>query len=136
MVPVCLVDEENDSVLEVNDDKVIVNPNMDLTNLNQHWYIYPHSQRDGSFTIMSRREQKALQLDDNGELIVKDCDYEEEAIPWTIDHGWIILENRLKNGKRFKVYPVVGSYCVVMIVKQRGVYWNTKDAHILTTNLN
>ena len=64
----CLVDKENDSVLEISEDKVIFNPNMDFTNLNQHWYIYPYSQRDKTFTIVSRKEQKLLQLHDNNEL--------------------------------------------------------------------
>ena len=114
----CLVDEENDSVLEISDDKVIFNPNMDFNNLNQHWYIYPYNQRDKTFTIVSRKEQNLLQLHDNNELIVKQCDSEGVAAGCTIDHGYFHTEN-----KRFKVYPMVGSYFYNCQTWRRCVVW-------------
>ena len=92
----CLVDKEDGSVLEVNGDKVIVNPNMDFTNLNQHWYIYPDHLRDNSFAIVSRKEQNVLQQDDNGELIVKRCHSEEEAAQCTIDNGQLFVKMFVK----------------------------------------
>ena len=114
----CLVDEDIGSVLEISDGKVIFNPNMDFTNLNQHWYIYPDSQRDNIFTVVSRKEEKALQLDDrNDKLIVKEYDCEEKAAQWVMDKGWYVVKNKTK---RFKVYPMVGFYCLVMMVKGGG----------------
>ena len=116
----CFVDEENDSVLEISDDKVIFNQNVDFCNLNQHWYIYPYSQRDKTFTIVSRKEQKLLQLHDNNELIVKQCDSEGVAVAaiWTIDHGYFHTES-----KQLKVYPMVGSYCYNCQTWRRCVVW-------------
>eukprot|EP00731_Ephydatia_muelleri_P009872 Em0005g458a len=116
----CLVDEKNDSVLEISDDKVIFNPNVDFTNLNQHWYIYPYSQRDKTFTIVSRKEQKLLQLHDNKELTVIQCDSEGVAVAtiWTIDHGYFHTES-----KRFKVYPMGHSSLVIMDCKQDIDNW-------------
>ena len=114
----CLMDEDIGSVLEISDGKVIFNPNMDFTNLNQHWYIYPDSQRDNTFTVVSRKEEKALQLDDrNDKLIVKEYDCEEKAAQWVMDKGWYVVKNKTK---RFKVYPMVGFYCLVMMVKEGG----------------
>ena len=109
MVPMCLVDEEDGSVLEISDGKVIFNPNMDFTNLSQYWYIYPDNQRDEAFTIVSSKEEKALLPDDNvSELLVKQCDSEEDTAQWKSENGFLVVKTKwyMKN-KRFKVYPMV-----------------------------
>ena len=104
----CLVEEEDGSVLEISDGKVIVNPNMDFTNLNQHWYIYPDNQRDKAFTIVSSKEEKALQLDDNAELLVKQCDSEEDTAQWKSENGFLVVRTKWhEKNKRFNVYPMV-----------------------------
>lgn len=102
----CLVDEENGSLLEIKDDKVIFNQNMDFTNFNQHWYFYPDNKKDKAFTIVTRNEEKVLQLD---ELIVKRCDSLEEAVSWTILNG---KKKWFTNDKTIKVYPMVSFYCI------------------------
>ena len=104
----CLVDEEDGSVLEISDGKVIVNPNMDFTNLNQYWYIYPNNQRDEAVTIVSSKEEKALLLDDNAELLVKQCDSEEDIAQWKSENGFLVVKTKWhKKNKRFNVYPMV-----------------------------
>ena len=108
MDPMCLVDEEDGSVLEISDGKVIVNPNMDFTNLNQHWYIYPDNQRDEAFTIVTGKEQQALLLDDSAELLVKQCDSEEDTAQWKSENGCLVVKTKWhEKNKRFYVYPMV-----------------------------
>ena len=104
----CLVDEEDGSLLEISDGKVIFNPNMDFTNLNQHWYIYLDNQRDEAFTIVSSKEEKALLLDDNVELLVKQCNSEEVTAQWKSENGFLVVKTKWhKKKKIFNVYAMV-----------------------------
>eukprot|EP00731_Ephydatia_muelleri_P010383 Em0005g969a len=113
MVPMCLADVEDGSVLEIKDDEVIVNPNMDFTNLSQHWYIYP-GKKDRAFTIVSRKEQKVLQWDDNAELIVKNCDIDEEDAQWIILNGCFVVKKKwYMKDKRFNAHPMIQNCCMI-----------------------
>lgn len=135
MVPMCLADVEDGSVLEIKDDEVIVNPNMDFTNLSQHWYIYP-GKKDRAFTIVSRKEQKVLQWDDNAELIVKNCDIDEEDAQWIILNGCFVVKKKwYMKDKRFNAHPMVSVYCSHDHQGMRRCRVGRTKLHLLETKL-
>lgn len=66
------------------------------------------------FYNSDKKRAKALQVDDNTELIVVHCESEEIVKSWTTENARLVVKKLpMKQKKRFYVYPMVGSIIVL-----------------------
>ena len=102
------VTNDEDPLLEVEDDEVVVTDQVDCTHLSQQWLIYPDSQKEKKYTIVSSKLQKVLQCDDQAKCGFRLGDVQEQSHQWTMDNGcFVVMKEGKAIGKQIIAFPMV-----------------------------